>query len=107
MMGKEKVILKPISFPEKRNGIAGNKFLSAAEGRNIRHYFILFQGRFPRSLRDTWREPGVGRGSDALGLSSAAELGWAPGTEGAHDKWASLHRGGSAQEQLLCKAQQS
>ena len=43
---------------------------------------------------------------EALGWSSAAELGWAPGMEGAHGKWAALQRDSSAQEQLLCKAQQ-
>ena len=43
---------------------------------------------------------------EALGWSSAAELGWAPGMEGAHGKRAVLQRDSCAQEQLLCKAQQ-
>ena len=47
-----------------------------------------------------------GRKRDALGWVSAAELSWAPGTEGAPSKWAALQRDGSAQEQLLCTAQQ-
>ena len=33
-------------------------------------------------------------------------LGQASGTEGAHGKWAAPQRDSSAQEQLLCKAQQ-
>ena len=47
-----------------------------------------------------------GRESGALGWASAAELGWAPGMEGAAGKWAALQRDSSAQEQLLCKGQQ-
>ncbi|KAK4806047.1 hypothetical protein QYF61_010303 [Mycteria americana] len=58
------------------------------------------------SPRDTWREPRGGRESAALGWSSAAELGWAPGMEGAPGKRAALQRDSSAQEQLLCKGQQ-
>ena len=68
--------------------------------------FSLFPSRFPWSPRDTWREPRGGRESAALGWSCAAELGWAPGTEGAPGNWAALQRDSSAQEQLLCKAQQ-
>jgi len=41
-----------------------------------------------------------------MGWSSAAELGWAPGMEGAHVKRAVLQRDSCAKEQLLCKAQQ-
>ena len=50
--------------------------------------------------------PWAGRGSAALGWSCAAELGLAPGMEGAHGNRAALLRDSSAQEQLLCKAQQ-
>ena len=50
--------------------------------------------------------PWAGRESAALGWSCGAELGWAPGMEGAHGKRAALPRDSSAQEQLLCKAQQ-
>jgi len=43
---------------------------------------------------------------DVLGWFSAAELGWSPGMEGDHGKWAVLQRDSSAQEQLPCIAQQ-
>lgn len=39
-------------------------------------------------------------------LDSAAELGQAPGPQGTPGKWAVLQRDSSAQEQLLCTAQQ-
>ena len=51
-------------------------------------------------------EPRVVKESAALCWCSAAELGWAPGMEGAQGKWAALQRDSCAQEQLLCKAQQ-
>ncbi|XP_074878403.1 olfactory receptor 14C36-like [Buteo buteo] len=57
---------------------------SVAKGGNITVCFSLFPSRFPWSPRDIWREPRGGRESAALGWSSAAELGWAPGLEGAH-----------------------
>ena len=88
----------PNSFPNRRNATAGKKCLSPAEGGNIRDCFSLFHSRFPWSSRDTLREPRGGRESAALGCSSAAELGWAPGTEGAHGKWAALQRDSSAPE---------
>ncbi|XP_009922576.2 olfactory receptor 14C36 [Haliaeetus albicilla] len=84
MMGQEKVTLVPYSFSDKRNVTSGKKCLSPAEGGNISDCFSLFPSRFPWSPRDTWREPRGGRESAALGWSSAAELGWAPGLEGAH-----------------------
>jgi len=40
----------------------------------------------PLSLRDISRESKGSRKRDALGWSSAAELGWAPGMEGAHGR---------------------
>ena len=60
----------------------------------------------PWSPWDISREPRRGRGSEALGWSSAAELGRAPGMEEAHGKQAALQRDSSAQEQLPCKVQQ-
>ena len=65
-----------------------------------------FRSCQPWSPRDTSGKPRRGRESAALGWSCAAELGWAPGMEGTHGKWAALPRDSSAQEQLLCKAQQ-
>ncbi|KAK4806462.1 hypothetical protein QYF61_021388 [Mycteria americana] len=67
---------------------------------------ILLTLMFPWSPSHKSREPGGGREIATLGWSSAAELGRAPGTEGAHGKWAELQRDSSAQEQQLCKAQQ-
>ena len=93
------MILGPNSFSDERNDAAGRKCLSPAEGGNIRDSFSLFHSRFPWSPRDTWREPQGGRESAALGWSCAAELGWAPGTEGAHGKRDALQRDSSAQEQ--------
>ena len=65
-----------------------------------------FQELSALETRDISRKWGGCRESVALGWSSAAELGWAPGTEGAHGKRAALQRDSSAQEQLLCRAQQ-
>ena len=96
----------PKLFPDKRNYTGRKKCLSPGEGRNTSDYFSLFHCRFPWSPRDTWREPRGGRESDALGWSSAAELGWAPGMEAAPSKRAVLARDSSAQERLLCKVQQ-
>ncbi|XP_054664728.1 olfactory receptor 14A16-like [Grus americana] len=78
--GKE--ILMPNAFFIRRNDSAGKCF-SPAVGGNISDSFSLFHSRFPQSPRDTWREPRGGRESAALGWSSAPELGWAPGMEGA------------------------
>ena len=55
----------------------------------------------PWSPWDISREPRRGRESDVLGWSSAAELRWAPGMEGARGKRAALQRDSSAQEQLV------
>ena len=55
---------------------------------------------------DTWIEPRGDRESGALCWSSANELGFSPGIEGAHGNQEKLHRNSSAREQLLCKAQQ-
>ncbi|XP_069630628.1 olfactory receptor 14C36-like [Haliaeetus albicilla] len=71
---------------DRGNNTAGKKCVSPAEGGNISVCFSLFPSRFPWSPRDTRRQPRGGRESAALGWSSAAELGWAPGLEGAHDK---------------------
>ena len=46
------------------------------------------------------------RGSDIMVGCCAAELGQAPVLQGTRGKWAALKRDGSAQEQLLCTAQQ-
>jgi len=72
---------------------------------------MAFRSCQPWRPRDTSRDPGTeggvgGRESAAMGWSSAAELGWAPGMEGAHGNRTALKRDSSAQEQLLCKVQQ-
>jgi len=51
-------------------------------------------------------EPRRGIESDTLGWSSAAELGRAPGMEGAHGNQAALQRDSSVREKLLCEVQQ-
>jgi len=94
----------PISFSP---GImtAGRKLLSPAEEGNISDSFSLFHSRFPWSPRNISRESKGNRKRDALGWSCAAELGWAPGVEGAHSNRTVLQRDSCVQEQLLCKAQ--
>jgi len=96
----------PSSSLIRRNGSAGRKCLSPAEGGNISDDFSLFHSQFTWNPRDTWREPRGDRESAAWGWSSAAELDWAPGTEGARGNCTALQRESSAQEQLLCEAQQ-
>jgi len=75
----------PNYFSDRTNATAGNKNLSLAEGKNISNSFSLF-------VPPTWREPRGGREGDALGWSSAAELGWAPGMKRAHGNQAALQR---------------
>ena len=96
----------PNTFSDRSNDTAGSKPLSPAEGGNISDSFSLFHSKFPWSHRDISRESKGSRKRDALGWSSAIDLSCDPGMEGAHDKWAVLQRESSAQEQLLCKAQQ-
>ncbi|XP_054668251.1 olfactory receptor 14A16-like [Grus americana] len=81
--GKE--ILMPNAFFIRRNDSA-RKCFSPAVGGNISDSFSLFHSRFLWRPSDTWREPRGGRESGTLGWSSAAELGWAPGMEGADGK---------------------
>ncbi|XP_054660875.1 olfactory receptor 14A16-like [Grus americana] len=84
-MAQGKVLFRCNSISEQENDSAGKKCLSPAEGGNISDSFSLFHSRFPWSPRDTWQEPRAGRESAALGWSSAAELGRAPGMEGDHE----------------------
>jgi len=105
-MGQGKVIFLSKPFSERRNDTAGQKCLSPAKGRNTSNCFSLFQSKLSWRPQDTLRESQAARESGALGRSSAAELGWAPGMEGVQGNQAALQKDSSAQEQLLCKAQQ-
>ncbi|XP_053911630.1 olfactory receptor 14A16-like [Cuculus canorus] len=80
IVGENKVLLLSSSFSD-RNRQCRTEVSLPAEGGKMRDGFRLFLSRFPWSPRDTWREPRGGRERAALGCSSAAELGWAPGTE--------------------------
>ena len=96
----------PSSFSGMSNYTDKSKCLSPAEGGNISDSSSLFHSSFPWSPRNISRESKGSRKRDGLGWSSAAELGWAPAIEGAHGSQEALQRDSSAQEQLLCKAQQ-
>jgi len=78
-LGKEKLILGANSFGDRRNATAKTKCLSPTKGVNISDYVSLFHSKLSWFPRETSREPRVDKQSAALGWSSAAELGWAPG----------------------------